>query len=62
MDQTVLDLTDVPGAGVGEPVVVLGCQGEERIGADEIGLQAGTNAYETLCRISPRVPRDYVGA
>jgi alanine racemase len=62
MDQTVLDVTDAPGARVGEPVVVLGCQGEERIGADEIGLHAGTNAYETLCRIGPRVPRDYTGA
>ena len=61
MDQTVLDVTDVPGARVGEPVVVLGCQGAERIGADEIGLHAGTNAYETLCRIGPRVPRDYCG-
>jgi alanine racemase len=61
MDQTVLDVTNVPGARVGEPVVVLGCQGAERIGADEIGLHAGTNAYETLCRIGPRVPRDYCG-
>src|SRR5437764_210474 len=62
MDQTVLDVTDVPGVRVGEPVVVLGCQGKERIGADEIGLHAGTNAYETLCRIGPRVPRDYTDA
>src|SRR5437764_1225680 len=62
MDQTVLDVTDVPGVRVGEPVVVLGCQGGERIGADEIGLHAGTNAYETLCRIGPRVPRDYTDA
>jgi alanine racemase len=62
MDQTVLDVTDVPGVRVGEPVVVLGCQGEERIGADEIGRHAGTNAYETLCRLGPRVPHDYTGA
>src|SRR5437764_796173 len=61
MDQPVLDVPDVPGFRVGEPGVVLGCQGAERNGADQSGLHAGTNAYETLCRIGPRVPRDYCG-
>lgn len=61
MDQTVLDVTDVPGAAVGDPVVAIGGQGEEWIGADEVGAHAGTNSYETLCRIGPRVPRDYTG-
>lgn len=59
MDQTVLDVTDVHGAAVGDPVVVIGRQGDEFIGADEVGAHAGTNSYETLCRIGPRVPRDY---
>lgn len=62
MDQTVLDLTDLPDAAIGDDVVVIGTQGDERIGADEIGELAGTNSYETLCRIAPRVPRDYMGA
>lgn len=61
MDQTVIDVTDVPGAAVGDPVVVIGRQGDEWIGADEVGAHAGTNSYETLCRIGPRVPRDHVG-
>ena len=61
MDQTVLDLTDVPGAAVGDEVVAIGRQGGERIGADDIGALVGTNAYEVLCGIAPRVPRDYVG-
>jgi alanine racemase len=62
MDQTVLDLTDVPGAAVGDPVVAIGRQGGEYIDAEEVGGHAGTNSYETLCRIGPRVPRDYIGA
>lgn len=61
MDQAVLDLTDLPEAAVGDPVVVIGRQGEEWIGADEVGDLAGTNSYETLCRLMPRVPREYVG-
>jgi len=61
MDQMVLDLTDVPGAAVGDEVVAIGRQGEERIGADDIGALVGTNAYEVLCGIAPRVPRDYIG-
>jgi len=60
MDQTVLDVTDAPGAAVGDEVVVIGRQGRASIGADELGTHVGTNAYETLCRITPRVPRDYV--
>ena len=60
MDQTVLDVTDAPGVAEGDEVVVIGRQGHEYIGADEIGAHAGTNSYETLCRIAPRVPRDYV--
>jgi len=60
MDQTVLDMTDAPGAVVGDEVVVIGRQGDGYIGADEIGAHVGTNAYETLCRITPRVPRDYI--
>lgn len=62
MDQTVLDVTDVPGVAVGDPVVAIGRQGAERIDAEEVGAHAGTNSYETLCRIGPRVPRDYLGA
>jgi len=59
MDQTVRDVTDAPDAAVGDEVVVIGRQGNISMGADGIGVHVGTNAYETLCRIAPRVPRDY---
>lgn len=45
----------------GEPVVLLGEQGEERITAEELAGHAGTIAYEVLARIGDRVPREYVG-
>jgi len=60
MDQTVLDVTDVWGVAEGDEVVVIGRQGHAFIGADEVGAWAGTNSYETLCRVTPRVPRDYM--
>lgn len=59
MDYCMVDVTDLPEAGVGEPVVALGRQGQEYISADELGLLADTNSYETLCSISARVPRYY---
>jgi len=45
----------------GEPVVLLGEQGQERITAEELAGHAGTIAYEFLARIGDRVPREYVG-
>jgi alanine racemase len=60
MDQTMLDVSDVPGVAEGDPVVVIGRQGDEFIGADEVGERADSNTHESLCRIGPRVPRDYV--
>jgi alanine racemase len=62
MDMLMLDVSDVPGAKVGDEVVLLGAQGPERIGADELAAKAGTIAYEVLCGVGARVPRRYVGA
>jgi alanine racemase len=59
MDMTMVDVTDVPGAEVGDEVVLLGEQGDERIDADELAAAAGTISYEILCGIGKRVPRRY---
>jgi alanine racemase len=59
MDMCMVDVTDVPGAGEGDDVVLIGSQGKERITADEIAAKTGTIAYEVLCGISSRVPRLY---
>jgi alanine racemase len=57
MDQTLVDATDVPGVAIGDEVVLLGAQGNEKITAAEMARLRGTIAYEVLCGISARVPR-----
>jgi alanine racemase len=59
MDMCMIDVTDVPAAGEGDDVVLIGSQGSERITADDIAAKIGTIAYEVLCGISSRVPRIY---
>ena len=36
MDQTILDVTDIPGVAIGDDVVVIGSQGGETISAYEL--------------------------
>src|SRR5688572_20437581 len=52
MDMIAVDLTPVPGAGVGAPVVLWG----EGLSADEVGAAAGTLSYELLTKVTARVP------
>ena len=59
MDQLIVDRGDDE-VEVGEEVVLIGRQGEETIGADELGRRFGTIGYEIVSRIGPRVPRRYV--
>jgi alanine racemase len=60
MDLTLLDVTDIPGAAVGDEVILIGESGESSISALEIAQQIGTVPYEILCSIGKRVPRIYV--
>ncbi len=52
MDLLCCDLTALPEAGVGAPVVLWG----EGMPADEVAAAAGTVSYELLCALAPRVP------
>jgi alanine racemase len=60
MDQTMIDLTDIPAAGVGDEVILIGQQGSDRITADDLAVHTGTIAYEVLCAIGQRVPRVWI--
>ena len=62
MDMCMVDVTDVPDVATGDEVVLIGCQGEEEISADEVADLAGTISYEVLCGITARVPRLYLRA
>ena len=57
MDQTILDVTDIPEAEIGDEVVLIGEQGSERITAYDLADITGTIPYEVTCAISARVPR-----
>ena len=53
MDMITVDLTDVPEARVGSPVVLWG----EGLPVDDVASAAATVGYELLCAVAPRVPR-----
>jgi alanine racemase len=59
MDMIMVDVTDLPHLQVGEPVTLIGQQGQESIWADEVAEWIGTIPYEVLCGIGARVPRLY---
>ncbi len=60
MDQLLVDCGDEEVA-VGDEVVLLGAQGDERITAEELAEHVGTIGYEIVTAISERVPREYRG-
>lgn len=59
MDMLAVDLTHIPSAGVGSPVVLWGEGGPS---VDAVAEAAGTVGYELLCALAPRVPRRIIAA
>jgi alanine racemase len=59
MDQFMVNVGNAD-VQVGEEVLLLGDTGEERITAEDLARWTGTNEYEVLTSISPRVPRVYL--
>jgi alanine racemase len=57
MDQTVLDVTGIPGVQPGDEVAILGPQGEEALSAFDLADAADTIPWEVFNRIAARVPR-----
>jgi alanine racemase len=60
MDMCMADVTDVAGVAEGDVAVIMGAQGRERIGADELAALADTISWEMLAGLSARVPRLYL--
>jgi len=63
MDLALVDVTGIPEAFPGAPVVLLGSSSEtgaDAIGARELAERAGSIAHEILCRVGARVPHRYV--
>ena len=61
MDMIVIDVTDVADVREGDEVILLGSSAGCRIDAAAWAELLGTNPYEILCGIGPRVPRIYLG-
>ena len=57
MDQTMVDVTDIPDVALEDDVVLIGSQGDKSITADDIAKLTGTISYEVVCDISKRVKR-----
>ena len=59
MDQTIVDVSEVPDVRPGDEVVLIGSQGGETISLAEFSKWADTIPWETLCSVTKRVPRRY---
>ncbi len=57
MDLTLLDVTHIPGASIGDEVMLIGRSRDEQISAWDLARSSDTVVYETLCNLSKRVPR-----
>ena len=59
MDQILIDCGPNTSVSVGDEVVVIGEQGDDRITASDVARKLGTISYEVFCGISSRIPRVY---
>lgn len=55
MDQTMIDVGHIPGAQVGDEVVVIGRQGENEITVNEVADLTGTIPYDVMCAMGKQV-------
>jgi len=59
MDQTVVDVTDLPEVEVGDQATLVGRQGDSEITISTFSKWADTIPWETLTSVTKRVPRVY---
>jgi alanine racemase len=57
MNLMMVDITDIPGVKLEEPVILIGKAKGERLTAEQLGSWAGTINYEILARLSPAIQR-----
>ena len=62
MDQTMVDVTDIPNVKMGTHATLLGRSGGVSYSADDMAELLDTIGYEVLCDISKRVQRFYVSS
>lgn len=62
MDQTLVDVTDIPNVKMGTHATIIGRNGDLSFSADELAESLDTIGYEILCDISKRVQRFYLSS
>lgn len=60
MDQTLIDVTDIPDVKLGDEITVYSDDIEGGCSIEEAAQRIGTINYELLCAIGTRVPRIYI--
>jgi alanine racemase len=61
MNLTMVEVTGIPGIQAGEPVILMGPNGRERISAEELAAWTGTISYEVYCALGAANLRHYRG-
>ena len=62
MDQTMIDVGDIPNVKTGDEVVLIGSQENETIGAEELAARINTIHYEIVSGLTSRVKKIYSGS
>ena len=57
MEKTVINVSHIQGVSIGDEVVLIGQQGGQNISVEDAAQYIGTNNYEVVTSILPRVPR-----
>lgn len=57
MNMMMIDVSHIDGVELGDEVVLMGAQGDERVRAEDIAAWTGTINYEVISRIGVHVPR-----
>src|SRR2546423_294465 len=60
MDVTMIDVTEIAGAEIGDVVIIYGTDGEHVHPANAVARGIGTVTSDLLCAVAQRVPRIYV--
>ena len=60
MDLSMVDVTDVPGAAIGDVATIYGRDGDSANHVNQVARQIGTVTSDLLCALGRRVPRFYL--
>lgn len=60
MDQSMIDVTDIPDVGLGDEVVIIGRQGDDQITVDAVAARVGTINYDIVTSLLTRPARVYL--